>query len=366
MHGQDSTADAAALTAGVDAQLSDFLASRRRMLTAAGPETDALVDEAMVAVAGGKRLRPAFCVAGWQATGGARDDPRALRAAAALELLQAGALVHDDLMDDSDTRRGHPSAHRAFEQRHAAAGWGGDRTRFGAGAAVLLGDLLLTWAHELLRGCGFDPVTVDRAAPWFDLCTTEVTSGQYLDLVSQAAGRADEDLALRVVRFKSASYTVVRPLHLGAALGGAEERLLAALTAYGEPVGVAFQLRDDVLGVFGDPEQTGKPAGDDLREGKRTVLLARTAARSDDAGRDLLDRCVGDPDLDPADLRRLRDLIVASGALASIEQTIAELDARARSALEALDSGGLLRGDTAAGVRPVLAGLASAAVQRVR
>jgi len=344
----------------VEAQLTEFLATRRRLLESIDDETVALVDEATVAVSGGKRLRPGFCLAGWQATGGDPEDVRAVRAAAAFELLQASALVHDDLMDASDTRRGRPAAHRAFERRHETAGWSGDRTRYGAGAAVLLGDLLLAWAHQLLRDSGFAPATVDHAAPLFDLCITEVTAGQYLDLVSQVSGVGDEELALRVVRFKSASYTVVRPLHVGAALGGADPALLAALAAYGEPVGVAFQLRDDVLGVFGDPDETGKPAGDDLREGKRTVLLARTAARTDADGRALLDRCVGDSNLDSADLRRLRDLIVSSGALASVEQTIADLDAQARAALDTVDAAAV--GD----VRPVLETLASAALERVR
>jgi geranylgeranyl diphosphate synthase, type I len=344
----------------VEGQLTEFLESRRERLKSIDPETVTLVDEATVAVSGGKRLRAQFCLAGWQATGGDPEDVRAVRAAAAFELLQASALVHDDLMDASDTRRGRAAAHRAFEQRHESAGWSGDRARYGAGAAVLLGDLLLAWAHELLRDSGFDPDTVHRATPLFDLCITEVTAGQYLDLVSQVSGSTDEELALRVVRFKAASYTVVRPLHVGAALGGADPTLLAALAAYGEPVGVAFQLRDDVLGVFGDPEQTGKPAGDDLREGKRTLLLARTAARTDADGRAMLDRCVGNSGLDGVDLRRLRDLIVSSGALASVEQTIADLDAQARAALDGVDA-------TATGeVRPVLETLASAALERVR
>jgi len=357
--------EVAAAIARVDARLTDFLSARRELLCAAGPETAALIDEATVAVAGGKRLRAAFCLAGWQAAGGRVDDDRAVCASAALELLQASALVHDDLMDGSDTRRGRPAAHRAFEQRHLDAGWVGDPARFGTGSAILLGDLLLTWAHEALRSSGFDAVTTDRAAPVFDACTTEVTAGQYLDLVSQATGASDEDLALRVVRFKSASYTVVRPLHLGAALAGAKGGLLGELATYGEPVGIAYQLRDDVLGVFGDPEQTGKPAGDDLREGKRTVLLARTVERTDEAGRALLTRCVGDPALDPAAVNRLRELIVSSGALASIEQTIAELEVQAGVALDAVVAAATdPRGGTA--TRATLETLTSAALRRDR
>lgn len=350
--------DPSGLGSRVQNHLDDFLTGRRAMLSAVGPETGPLLDAAAAAVAGGKRLRPAFCVAGWQAAGGSPDDDRALRAAAALELLQAGALVHDDLMDGSDTRRGRPSVHRVFERRHRDAGWYGEAERFGAGAALLLGDLLLTWAHEMMRGCGLDPATVDRGAPWFDACTTEVAAGQYLDLVAQATATTHEDVALRVIRYKSASYTVVRPLHLGAALGGGDDTLLTGLTAYGSPVGVAFQLRDDVLGVFGDPDQTGKPAGEDLREGKRTVLLARTFARAAPDERELLDRLVGDPGLDAAGLRRLRELIVGCGALASTEQNIAELEAAARSVLGSLP--------VAHQTRDRLAALATAALQRSR
>ena len=362
MHGPAGGIDVTALVDAVDGQLSEFLVARRTMLDAVGPEVAALVDEAGIAVSGGKRLRPAFCIAGWAAAGGHPHDERAIRAAAALELLQAGALVHDDLMDGSDIRRGRPSAHRAFERRHVDAGWRGDAGRFGQGAALLLGDLLLTWSHELLRVSGFDPATTHRGAQVFDACTSEVTAGQYLDLVGQSSGATDEALALRVVRFKSASYTVVRPLHLGATLAGADQNLLDALTAYGEPVGAAFQLRDDVLGVFGDPAQTGKPAGDDLREGKRTVLLARTAARAGADGRSLLQSAVGDPDLGPADLRRLRELIVTTGALASVEQTIAELEELGASALDGVDAAS----SGTAGARDWLAMLASAALRRTR
>ena len=347
----------------VQAQLDDFLAGRREMLEAIGPETAPLLDEAVAVSTGGKRLRPAFCLAGWSAGGGGHGDERVVRAAAALELLQASALVHDDLIDDSDTRRGRPATHRVFAAQHRAEGWQGDPERFGAGAAVLLGDLLLTWAHEMLRSCGLDPAVVSAATVWFDAGTTEVTSGQYLDLVSQAAATTSEDVALRVVRYKSAAYTVVRPLHVGAALAGGDAGLRAGLSAYGLPVGTAFQLRDDVLGVFGDPEQTGKPAGDDLREGKRTVLLARTVERADTAGTALLDRLVGDPDLDAAGLRRLRELIVSSGALASVERSIAAAEDEALAALAKVP---VAAGADPEAVRAELTALATAALRRTR
>ncbi|MDF2966756.1 MAG: polyprenyl synthetase family protein [Nocardioidaceae bacterium] len=352
----------------VQAQLDAFLSERRVLLDAIGPETSPLLTEVTAATGGGKRLRPAFCLAGWRAAGGDPGDDRIVRAAAAFELLQGSALVHDDLIDGSDTRRGRPAAHRALAAGHTTEGWQGDPHRFGAAAALLVGDLLLTWAHEMLRSCGLDPAVVSTATVQFDACTTEVICGQYLDLVAQVSASATEDLALRVIRYKSAAYTVVRPLHLGAALAGGGSELLDALSAYGVPVGTAFQLRDDVLSVFGDPDRTGKPAGDDLREGKRTVLLARTAERVDAAGLALLDRLVGDPDLDDEGLRRLRELIVASGALASVETSIAAAEQEALSALAALPAAADPPHPDAhpEAVRDELAALAAAALQRTR
>ena len=348
----------------VQSQLDGFLAGRRARLEATGPETTPLLAEAAAFLAGGKRLRPAFCLAGWRAAGGDPGDERVVAAAAALELLHASALMHDDLIDDSDTRRGRPATHHVFAAVHREAGWQGDPGRFGAAAALLLGDLLLTWSHEMLRSCGLDPAVVSAASAEFDVCTTEVVSGQYLDLVTQASATTSEEAALRVLASKSAAYTVVRPLRVGAALAGGAVEVLDALTAFGVPVGTAFQLRDDVLGVFGDPGRTGKPAGDDLREGKRTVLLARTVERADEAGRALVDRLVGRPDLDDEGLRRLRELIVGSGALASVEQTIAAAEREALAALETLPPA--TDADATDGVRAELAALAEAALQRTR
>ena len=206
----------------------------------------------------------------------------------ALELVQASALIHDDLMDRSDTRRGEPAVHRRFEARHTAGGWRGGAAAFGDSVAVLLGDLALVWSDELLHASGVAPEDLARARPVFDEMRTEVTVGQYLDLLTQATGDTSVELAGKVARYKSAKYTVERPLLFGAALAGAPPELSAAYSAFGLPLGEAFQLRDDVLGVFGDPSETGKPAGDDLREGKRTALVAlalREASRTLDGWR---------------------------------------------------------------------------------
>jgi geranylgeranyl diphosphate synthase type I len=259
-------------------------------------------------------------------------------------------------MDASDTRRGRPAAHRALEAEHRAQGWPGDAEQYGAAGAILLGDLLLSWSDELLRRCGLPLERVVPALEVFDRCRSEVIAGQFLDVSVQARGRADVDAAMTVLRYKSAKYSVERPLHVGAALAGASAETLAALSAFGLPLGEAFQLRDDLLGVFGDPDATGKPAGDDLVEGKRTVLVALALDGASPADADLLDRSLGTP-LEEKDVTRLRGVIASSGAQAQVEAVISQLADRAVAALE--------RADVDEHARTVLRGLAAAATQRV-
>ncbi|SCL18233.1 geranylgeranyl diphosphate synthase, type I [Micromonospora pallida] len=332
-----SPVDRAGLRQRVDKALTEFLTNQRGWLTG--------VDEALAPIAeaveafvlrGGKRLRPAFAYWGYRGAGGV-DSDQVVATLAALEFVQASALIHDDLMDRSDTRRGEPAVHRRFASRHRAAGWTGDAEGFGDAAAILLGDLCLVWSDELLHGAGLDARTLARARPVFDEMRTEVTVGQYLDVLTQATGDTSLERAGKVARYKSAKYTVERPLLLGAALAEAPLEVEAAYSAYGLPLGEAFQLRDDVLGVFGDPTQTGKPAGDDLREGKRTYLVAAAVAGTGDAGRALIDRHLGDPELDEAGVARLREVITASGALGRTEERIAALTDTALAALGTVD-----------------------------
>ena len=318
----------------VDAALADFVARQRVLLSDLGPDLDGFIDAATDFVRGGKRLRPLFCRAGWLVAGGDPDEPRLDHAAAALEWLQGSALVHDDLMDESDTRRGRPSIHRDFERKHRDAGLVGDPARHGESVAILLGDLMLSWADEQFRSCGLPRTT--EALRFLDLCKTEVVAGQYLDVLAQTRLSVDVEEAMRVVRYKSAKYTVERPLHLGAALAGADESLISALTDVALPLGEAFQLRDDVLGVFGDPGVTGKPAGDDLRDGKRTVLVARAAELGTDTDRELLARALGTTD----GVDELRDLVERTGALATVEADIERLERQADAALGALPASG--------------------------
>ncbi|MFI7546217.1 polyprenyl synthetase family protein [Actinoplanes sp. NPDC049599] len=328
-----SPLERAGLRPRVDKALAAFLAGQRSRLLAIdqvlGEIADALDD---FVLGGGKRLRPAFAYWGYRGAGGA-DSDQVVAAVAALELVQASALIHDDLMDRSDTRRGEPAIHRRFAAEHAAAGWRGSGDSFGDSAAVLLGDMALVWSDELLHTSGIDPADLARARPVFDEMRTEVTAGQYLDVLTVVTGDLSTERAGKIARYKSAKYTVERPLLLGAALAGAPEPLLHAYSGYGLPLGEAFQLRDDVLGVFGDPAQTGKPAGDDLREGKRTYLVAAAHEALGTAGQAELEARLGDPGLDDAGVERLRTLIRDSGAPARTEERITSLTGTALAVL---------------------------------
>lgn len=329
----------------VSQRLESF--GRRRVDEVAdlGPEATDFTTAALAAVGGGKRLRARFLLAGWRAVaeadGRSPDVPDEVAgAAAALEIFQAAALVHDDLIDNSDTRRGQPSAHRRLEAAHRAAGWEGDAASFGRSAAVLVGDLLLGWSDDLFEEA-LEDAPAERAAgarTVYGRMRRDVTIGQFLDVVeesawSQAPDAQHADRALRVAQLKSARYSVQQPLQLGAVLAGADAGQLAALDAFGEPLGLAFQLRDDVLGVFGDRAITGKPAGDDLREGKRTVLVALTREALPVSGRRVLDELLGDRSLDAEQISTVQRTIADSGALDRVEAMIADYARRADRAL---------------------------------
>jgi geranylgeranyl diphosphate synthase type I len=355
----------AGLIEAIEASLAAFLTARAADTRAIDPAfAEAAESLTAFVLGGGKRIRPTFAWWGWRGAGGAVDAPGStavLHAISALELVQACALIHDDLMDASATRRGRPTVHVEFARRHAAAGWRGRPARFGAAAAILLGDLAMVWADDMLRAAGLPHEALLRvAAPWAAM-RTEVLGGQYLDVLHQSTGDTSARAALQIDRFKTAAYTVERPLHLGAAIADAGPELLAAYRRFGADIGVAFQLRDDLLGVFGDPAVTGKPAGDDLREGKRTLLLAiaveRAEAQGRTAARDTVTAAVGDPDLDADGLDRVRGLLLELGAVQSVEQRIAALTG---SALDALSTAEV--GEPAA---TQLAGLAVAATRRM-
>ncbi|MBP2702419.1 polyprenyl synthetase family protein [Microbispora sp. RL4-1S] len=305
----------------VDRALREFVDRQRPLF--GYPQLTTLLSAASDFLGGGKRLRPAFCYWGWRAAGGG-DEPALYTAAASLELLQASALIHDDVMDASDVRRGMPSAHRRFERTHTESGWHGSPEQFGEGVAVLLGNLLLVWAGEMWRTSGLAPEALAAAQPVHDRMLTELMCGQYLDLLEQARGEGTFDGALRVALYKSGKYSVEQPLRLGLVLAARARHpwIDRLCTQYGQQVGIAFQLRDDVLGVFGDPAETGKPAGDDLREGKRTVLIAKALEEASPAQAAVVRDLLGDPDLDAEGVERLRAVIEDTGALGACEEMI--------------------------------------------
>jgi geranylgeranyl diphosphate synthase, type I len=289
---------------------------------------------ASLLLSGGKRLRPAFCFWGFVGAGGDPDDQRAIDAGAAFELLHAFALFHDDVMDGSATRRGERTTHLVFADRHEAGAWIGEARRFGEGVAILVGDLAFVYADMLLHSAPWEAIAV-----WNEL-RVELNIGQYLDIVGTATAERHPDRAHRIARYKSGKYTVERPLHLGALLAAPERsaELVPALSAYGLPLGDAFQLRDDVLGAFGDSELTGKPVGDDLREGKPTPLLAIATGRATAAQEAVLRR-VGAADLGDDEVAAIQDVLVATGALAELEAEIQQL---AETAVLALPAAGLI------------------------
>jgi geranylgeranyl diphosphate synthase, type I len=281
----------------------------------------------------GKRLRPLFAYAGFLASGGSLDKP-VVRAMASLELLQACALIHDDLMDGSDTRRGKPSIHRHFESRHVQDDLDGFAPHYGLSAAVLLGDLALVWSDQMLNSAGLTTAQFTALLPYYNEMRVELMAGQFLDIHEQTQKTTSVDRSMKIARYKSGKYTIERPLHLGAAMASAPSEIFTALSSYGLPLGEAFQLRDDLLGVFGDPSVTGKPAGDDLREGKRTVLIAMTNDRQSEAQRDVARKYFGKPDLDAQGVAVLREIIESTGARAELESTIERLTDQALTAAQ--------------------------------
>ena len=354
---REQTAYRADVTDGLDL----FLTRQRAIL--GGIADDALEPAEAITrlTAGGKRLRALLCYWGFRGAGGLAGANEPILAGVALELFQAAALIHDDVIDRSDTRRGSPSVHRQFGALHQRNRWHLSADRFGVSAAVLTGDMCLSFSEEQFSDIGAGVAAGTPARAIFNRMRTEVMAGQYLDLLEEAVGpdRTPADAAERaqqIVRFKSAKYSIEHPLGLGGALAGADASLLAGYSAFSLPLGEAFQLRDDVLGVFGDPAVTGKPAGDDLREGKRTLLIAHALQGGSPKDRTLINGTLGQADLDDDGVARLRDAISSSGALQAVESLIARHSEAAAHALGRLDLEDLCRS--------ALAGLATAAVSR--
>jgi geranylgeranyl diphosphate synthase type I len=310
----------------VQSELTIYLAQQRQYLATISPELIPVCDalESFL-LEGGKRLRPLFAYAGFSATG--KTPTKAdIRAFTSLELLQACALIHDDLMDRSDTRRGKAAIHRHFENLHQEQAMSGLSDQFGEAAAVLLGDLALVWSDHLLHTSGVSDAALLSALTVHDEMRIELMAGQYLDVREAGEKSHSVERSLRIARYKSGKYTIERPLHLGASLAITDKRerqkLVDTLSAYGLPLGEAFQLRDDLLGIFGDPAVTGKPAGDDIREGKRTVLMAMALERATATAVNEITAALGRDDLTASDIESVRALITATGAVKDVEDLI--------------------------------------------
>lgn len=336
----------------VASRLDALLTAELERWTALDPDLrDPMAEIRRLVLIGGKRLRPAFCHWGFVGAGGDPDSSLVVDAGAAFELMHAFALFHDDVMDDAASRRGEPTTHTVFAARHGESGWAGESRRFGEGVAILIGDLAFVYADQLLAAANPSAWRI-----WNEL-RIELNVGQVLDILGSVRGVRDIERAERICRYKSGKYTIERPLHLGVALAAPErfDELSAGLSAYGLPLGDAFQMRDDVMGAFGDTAATGKPVGGDLREGKPTPLLARAFAAATPAQRAVLAR-VGQPGLDDDDVAAIQQAIVGTGALADLEATIVRLTDEAVAAIE--------RVDLTADARAELVALASYVSQR--
>lgn len=319
------------LRASVRDHLADFV--RNECL---GRLADAHVDVAGDLLSGfldgGKYVRSTFMYVGWLC--GADENDAALRASASLELLHAFALIQDDVMDGSPLRRARPSAHVSFGRWHRDRGLAGSAERFGESAAILLGDLCLVWAEQMLRRSGVGQHALARVWPRYDDMRTELAIGQFADLVNSSHTLPTLEEVLDVLRRKSGNYTVRRPLEIGAAMAGCDDAVVDALSGYGAAIGEAFQLRDDILGVFGTPSLTGKSAGTDMEERKATSVIVAAYELADASLREQLFDLMNRPHIDGDAADHWRNLIVASGAVQWIEQLIADRHARALNALD--------------------------------
>lgn len=330
--GGDPERQLAELRAQVEHGLDRYLDQALPRLAGRHPALAPLADELRAYLGGGKRLRPILTLLGFQAAGGVRVD-HVLPAALSLELLHTCALLHDDVIDGATHRRGRPATHVAFAEVHRVSNLEGDPGAYGDAVAILLGDLAFTLADDLWLQCDVQPDRLVAGFRTFTVLREEVMAGQFLDVQAAARRATQPDTVLTVATLKSGRYSVTRPLELGAVLAGASEALVQGLRAFGDPLGRAFQVRDDILGVFGDEAVTGKSVSSDLAEGKRTLLVAETLARLDEAGQRELEGLLGRADLDAAGADRARTLMRESGGL---EATQAFVDTSTTEALEAL------------------------------
>lgn len=302
----------------------------------AATSSRAIVDEvARVTTAGGGRIRPLLCCSGYDACGGEGGplDERIVRVAAGLELLHTFAILHDDVMDGSPVRRGQPSTFARAAEERRASGMMGDADRYGVSVAILAGDLALIMSDQLIAESGFAPERLAEVSVPLNRMRLDAIAGQYLDLAHSGKAISDPNLTARIARLKTGSYSVEGPILVGATLAGGSPAAKKALSAFAQPLGEAFQLTDDLLGMFGDPRQTGKSAANDLRQGKPTSLMARAVSLAAPVERESILSIWGDPDSSDEDLEILRKLVRESGAVRSMLRSLDRLVKDSKAAL---------------------------------
>ena len=318
----------------LDPFLNAFLDEKLSEASKIHPEVTVLVEEIRRFVAaGGKRVRPAFAYAAYISSGG-RSLEAILYASASLELLHAFALIHDDIIDNSDLRRGKPSVHKVFEDFHHKRGLKGDVKNFGLSSAILAGDLAITFADELLNTAPFPAERIRRAKRYYDLMKKQVLYGQYLDVLVPLKKEVTEKDVLTIIEYKTAKYTVERPLHIGASLSGADEDYFKLFSSYGIPLGQSFQMQDDIMGTFSSAEKIGKPVDSDIKEGKQTMLVVKAYEFSKKAEREFLDTVLGDDKASDKDIEGVRDIIRTSGALTYCHELSNALIKKAKKSIE--------------------------------
>ncbi len=335
-HPDTSPFDVADVRHRVNIALETFLDSRAGHIADVGGDDLSAVLETIrkFVLSGGKRIRPVMCYWGWRGAGGP-DCEEIVTAAASLELFHAFGLIHDDIIDSSEARRGHPTVHRTFASTHAKSHWRGEAEAFGTAIAIIVGDLCLFWSNTMFHACGLSPQVLLAGDSVLDAMRADTFFGEFLEIMDQARGAYSAARAATISRYKTGKYTVEYPLKLGAVLAGAGAELLAAYSQFGTPLGEAFQLRDDVLGVFGDPTVTGKSNLDDLYEGKPTMLMAFALERANAGQAELIKTLHGSPVLDEHGAGELRRVMVETGALASVEELISRRTEQALKVLAA-------------------------------
>ena len=327
--------DLSAARVEINSSLERFVIRESQLLNGIGNELEIATSAMSRYILGsGKRLRPLFAYVGYLGTQNQLNQSL-ITAFSSLELIHVCALMHDDLMDSSDTRRGVPSLHREFENYHRSNGLTGRADQFGAATAILLGDLALVWSAKMFHQSGIKNEELINSLEIYDELRVELMAGQFLDINEQTLSTSSIERSMKIARYKSGKYTIERPLHFGAALGGRKD-LFEAYSNYGLPLGEAFQLRDDLLGVFGESEITGKPTGDDLLEGKRTALIAKTFELANASQAMALSMVLGKRDATLESIERAKSIIIETGAQKFVEQMITDLSEQAHSAISGL------------------------------